>query len=346
MANFYVPTLSMLYIYGRIFRTIRQRGRKDLGEVTAASSTSTKRTTTQSAAETPTAAAAGAVSENVDSTSFPMTEGGVQESPEGGETAAPTTKPRTKKKRRIKAARWWRAKRGDQSTVSSDDVPVTAGSMEPRGTPSNDNGRLMDLYESLTLLELHQVTSERGGADVANGGGSASHYNNVRVNVEYVDSSEAGATRRSRRTTNGRLVAETDQQAQPPTPQPSRGGLVKSGNSTERTTVLISLKERKAARQLGVIMCAFIVCWLPYFIVFLVVAGCQECVDDTLFRITLWLGYVNSTLNPVLYPLCNANFRRAFAKMLAKSCCRTSHHSQHQTHPLVGAVLPPHSSRY
>lgn len=36
VANFYVPTLSMLYIYGRIFRTIRQRSRNDLGEVTTA----------------------------------------------------------------------------------------------------------------------------------------------------------------------------------------------------------------------------------------------------------------------------------------------------------------------
>ena len=71
--------------------------------------------------------------------------------------------------------------------------------------------------------------------------------------------------------------------------------------STGAESGLISRKERKAARQLGVIVCAFIVCWLPYFIVFLVVAVCPNCIDGTLYNVTLWLGYFNSTLNPVLY---------------------------------------------
>ena len=39
VANFYVPTLSMLYIYGRIFCTIRQRGRSNhLGQINTGSS--------------------------------------------------------------------------------------------------------------------------------------------------------------------------------------------------------------------------------------------------------------------------------------------------------------------
>ncbi|EFX85739.1 hypothetical protein DAPPUDRAFT_45425, partial [Daphnia pulex] len=113
--------------------------------------------------------------------------------------------------------------------------------------------------------------------------------------------------------------------------------------SSAAPSVLISQKERKAARQLGVIVCAFMVCWLPYFIVFLVVAVCPDCIGDTLFKITLWLGYINSTLNPVLYPLCNANFRRAFAKMLNKTCtcCRNpSFQRTSQTYPLSGPAIP------
>jgi len=31
---------------------------------------------------------------------------------------------------------------------------------------------------------------------------------------------------------------------------------------------------------------------------------------------TTWIGYLNSTLNPFLYPLCNAAFRRKFRRML------------------------------
>ena len=77
-------------------------------------------------------------------------------------------------------------------------------------------------------------------------------------------------------------------------------------------------KEKKAATQLGVIVGAFIICFLPYFTLFMVVAYCgrDQCVDSTVFTITVWFGYFNSTLNPILYPLCNANFKTAFKRML------------------------------
>ena len=63
---------------------------------------------------------------------------------------------------------------------------------------------------------------------------------------------------------------------------------------------------------------AFIICFLPYFTLFMVVAYCgnDQCVNPTVFTITIWFGYFNSTLNPILYPLCNANFKTAFKRML------------------------------
>ena len=78
-------------------------------------------------------------------------------------------------------------------------------------------------------------------------------------------------------------------------------------------------QEIKAARQLGVIMGAFTVCFLPYFICFLVVAVCEDCVSFGLVTAVTWIGYCNSTLNPFLYPLCNVAFRRKFRSMLRRS---------------------------
>lgn len=75
-------------------------------------------------------------------------------------------------------------------------------------------------------------------------------------------------------------------------------------------------KELKAARQLGLLVGVFTVCWLPYFILFLVVAWCEDCVSQTIFSTSIWLGYLNSTLNPLIYPLCNVHFRQAFKKMI------------------------------
>ncbi|XP_067243682.1 histamine H1 receptor [Chanodichthys erythropterus] len=74
-------------------------------------------------------------------------------------------------------------------------------------------------------------------------------------------------------------------------------------------------KERKAARQLGFIIGVFMVCWIPYFITFMVMALCETCVHHDLHMFTIWLGYINSTLNPFIYPLCNENFKRVFKKI-------------------------------
>lgn len=71
-------------------------------------------------------------------------------------------------------------------------------------------------------------------------------------------------------------------------------------------------KERKAAQQLGFIITGFMVCWIPYFITFMVMAFCTTCVHHNLHMFTIWLGYFNSTLNPFIYPMCNDNFKRVF----------------------------------
>ncbi|NXO63446.1 HRH1 protein, partial [Phainopepla nitens] len=75
-------------------------------------------------------------------------------------------------------------------------------------------------------------------------------------------------------------------------------------------------RERKAARQLGVIMAAFMFCWIPYFVLFMVVTFYDHQVLSEFHKATIWLGYLNSTLNPFLYPLCNHNFKKTFKKIL------------------------------
>ncbi|XP_039971731.1 histamine H1 receptor [Xiphias gladius] len=86
--------------------------------------------------------------------------------------------------------------------------------------------------------------------------------------------------------------------------------------SRQRVQSLRIHKEHKAAKQLGFIIAAFLLCWIPYFIAFMVMAFCRECVHHDLHMFTIWLGYINSTLNPFIYPLCNGNFKRVFKNIL------------------------------
>ncbi|TGZ46224.1 5-hydroxytryptamine receptor [Temnothorax longispinosus] len=87
---------------------------------------------------------------------------------------------------------------------------------------------------------------------------------------------------------------------------------------TKRTRETIeSKRERKAAKTLAIITGAFVACWLPFFFAALLQATCRTCQPpEIVSSVFLWLGYFNSTLNPVIYTVFSPEFRQAFKRML------------------------------
>ncbi|CAJ1073474.1 5-hydroxytryptamine receptor 1D [Xyrichtys novacula] len=92
---------------------------------------------------------------------------------------------------------------------------------------------------------------------------------------------------------------------------------VKLADSVLERKRLCAARERKATKTLGIILGAFIICWLPFFVGTLVMAICKECwFDPVLFDIFTWLGYLNSLINPVIYTVFNDEFKQAFQKLI------------------------------
>uniref|UniRef100_A0A336MEG8 CSON014250 protein n=1 Tax=Culicoides sonorensis TaxID=179676 RepID=A0A336MEG8_CULSO len=77
-------------------------------------------------------------------------------------------------------------------------------------------------------------------------------------------------------------------------------------------------QETKAAKTLSAILLSFIVTWTPYNILVLLkpLTTCTKCIPQELWDFFYALCYINSTINPVCYALCNASFRRTYIRIL------------------------------
>ena len=86
-------------------------------------------------------------------------------------------------------------------------------------------------------------------------------------------------------------------------------------------------KERKASTTLGIIMSAFIICWLPFFVLALVrpFLGNPRAIPAALSSVFLWLGYCNSLFNPIIYATLNRDFRKPFREILFFRCGNLNH---------------------
>ncbi|XP_056120226.1 5-hydroxytryptamine receptor 7 [Rhinichthys klamathensis goyatoka] len=91
--------------------------------------------------------------------------------------------------------------------------------------------------------------------------------------------------------------------------------------SSDRRSISIFKREQKAAATLGVVVGAFTVCWLPFFLLstarpFICGTECS-CVPLWVERTLLWLGYANSLINPFIYAFFNRDLRTTYRSLLS-----------------------------
>ncbi|XP_057260950.1 5-hydroxytryptamine receptor 2C isoform X2 [Pezoporus wallicus] len=78
--------------------------------------------------------------------------------------------------------------------------------------------------------------------------------------------------------------------------------------------------ERRASKVLGIVFFLFLIMWCPFFITNVMSVLCKEACDrdllSELLDVFVWVGYVCSGVNPLVYTLFNKTYRRAFSNYI------------------------------
>lgn len=86
-------------------------------------------------------------------------------------------------------------------------------------------------------------------------------------------------------------------------------------------------RQIRAARAVSLILSCFLLCWLPFLILWPIKLYCRSCISDWVYAVAVFLNYMCSALNPLLYALSSPRVRVLIiskCRMLGCSSCKQS----------------------
>ncbi|XP_073947798.1 5-hydroxytryptamine receptor 2A isoform X2 [Choristoneura fumiferana] len=150
--------------------------------------------------------------------------------------------------------------------------------------------------------------------------------------LSYLNGSEGGRNKRARNVstqTPSSIAAETRRAVIRPlklnihAPNSLTLRFLPNRKKQRSMTANAVANEQKATKVLGLVFFTFVLCWAPFFLLNILFAACPTCsVPDNVVDVCLWLGYVSSTINPIIYTIFNRTFRAAFLRLLCCQCSR------------------------
>lgn len=174
----------------------------------------------------------------------------------------------------------------------------------------------LPLDTKLVPRQLLRSSTTGGAGESCGSGASATPASHASLLSVASTGGGAGAASSSRRAAGGGIAGVA-----------AVGGKVKKASSEKK-------QDRKAAKTLSAILLAFIVTWTPYSVLVVINAilgkqSAEDHIPPVLWQFCYYLCYINSTINPVLYALCNAAFRRTYVRILT---CRWGSRARQPLH--------------
>jgi len=90
----------------------------------------------------------------------------------------------------------------------------------------------------------------------------------------------------------------------------------------KRKAIVSIRNEQRALKALGLIFTLFCVFWCPFFLTNFITRLCKSCNLKLMYKLLdwfVWVGYLSSGINPLVYTMFSRQFRRTFVRMLTCS---------------------------
>uniref|UniRef100_A0A3B3XJ90 G-protein coupled receptors family 1 profile domain-containing protein n=1 Tax=Poecilia mexicana TaxID=48701 RepID=A0A3B3XJ90_9TELE len=116
------------------------------------------------------------------------------------------------------------------------------------------------------------------------------------------------------------IIPSSEAASQLSSPAAGPGRNDASGCHGRRGMMQAIKNERRASKVLGIVFFLFLVMWCPFFITNVTFVLCHDSCNESLLHdllnVFVWVGYISSGVNPLVYTLFNKTYRKAFSNYI------------------------------